>query len=209
MVNNKLLIGKVSDYYTNKLLNYGATPQGVDWNGPTSQYMRFQQLCRIIDDKEKKFTINDLGCGYGGLLDYLSPIYPDFSYIGIDVSEEMIKSANLLHKDNASARFIAASEPDSISDFSVASGVFNVRLEIGDLEWLDYIEHNLDILNRMSLRGFAFNCLTSYSDDEKKRNYLYYADPCKLFDICKKKYSLQVALLHDYGLYEFTIVVRK
>jgi hypothetical protein len=53
------------------------------------------------------------------------------------------------------------------------------------------------------------NCLTGYSDDDKKRDYLYYADPCRLFDLCKRRYSRQVALLHDYGLYEFTVLVRK
>jgi hypothetical protein len=30
-----------------------------------------------------------------------------------------------------------------------------------------------------------------------------------IFDICKRKFSRNVALLHDYGLYEFTILVRK
>ena len=67
----------------------------------------------------------------------------------------------------------------------------------------------LNELDRTSRLGFAFNCLTSYSDADKKRDYLYYADPCKLFDLCKRRYSKQVALLHDYGLYEFTILVRK
>ena len=38
---------------------------------------------------------------------------------------------------------------------------------------------------------------------------LYYADPCFLFDYCQRRYSRWVAVLHDYGLYEFTIVVRK
>jgi hypothetical protein len=41
------------------------------------------------------------------------------------------------------------------------------------------------------------------------QDYLYYADPRVLFDHCKTRYSKNVALLHDYGLYEFTILVRK
>ncbi|REM56201.1 class I SAM-dependent methyltransferase, partial [Mycobacterium tuberculosis] len=49
----------------------------------------------------------------------------------------------------------------------------------------------------------------SYSDASKMRDDLYYADPCALFDLCKRRYSKSVALLHDYGLYEFTILVRK
>ena len=40
-------------------------------------------------------------------------------------------------------------------------------------------------------------------------DYLYYADPGRLFDLCKRRYSRNIALLHDYGLYEFTILVRK
>lgn len=78
-----------------------------------------------------------------------------------------------------------------------------------DAEWFNYLQETLDSLDRFSRRGFSFNCLTSYSDEDRKRDYLYYADPCQLFDLCKRRYSRQVALLHDYGLYEFTILVRK
>lgn len=70
-------------------------------------------------------------------------------------------------------------------------------------------EAKLDSLDRTSRRGFAFNCLTSYSNADKMRGDLYYADPCKLFDYCKRKYSKNVALLHDYGLYDFTIISAK
>jgi len=91
----------------------------------------------------------------------------------------------------------------------LASGIFNVRLGRSDAEWFDYLQTTLDVLDRTSSLGFAFNCLTSYSDEDKKRDYLYYADPCRLFDLCKRRYSRHVVLLHDYGLYEFTILVKK
>ena len=64
-------------------------------------------------------------------------------------------------------------------------------------------------MDETSSRGFSFNCLTKYSDAEKMMDNLFYADPCDLFDYCKWNFSKQVALLHDYGLYEFTIIVRK
>ena len=41
------------------------------------------------------------------------------------------------------------------------------------------------------------------------KDHLFYADPCFFFDHCKKHFSKNVALLHDYGMYEFTILVRK
>jgi hypothetical protein len=96
-----------------------------------------------------------------------------------------------------------------VSDYGVASGIFNVRLGRTDAEWQAYIEHMLDQLDRTSRLGFSFNCLTSYSDADRMRPDLYYADPCRLFDFCKRRYARNVALLHDYGLYEFTMLVRK
>ncbi len=209
MQNNETdLLTEVAEYYTTKLAQHGQNPQGVDWNGEESQTLRFEQLCKIVD-VSTQFSINDLGCGYGALYDFLSPEYENFSYSGVDVSGEMIRAARGRYKDKHQARFVLSSEPDQLADFGVASGIFNVRLGRSDVEWREYLETTLDILDRTSCRGFAFNCLTSYSDADKMRDYLYYADPCVLFDLCKRRYSKNVALFHDYGLYEFTILVRK
>jgi len=206
--NSTDLLTEVAEYYTSKLAEHGETPRGVDWNGEESQTLRFEQLCKIVDTANC-FSISDLGCGYGALYDFLVDKYDELSYLGVDVSEGMIKAAEERYKDQPLARFVLSSEPNQIADFGVASGIFNVRLGRTDAEWFDYLQTTLDVLDRTSSLGFAFNCLTSYSDDDKKRDYLYYADPCRLFDLCKRRYSRQVALLHDYGLYEFTILVRK
>jgi hypothetical protein len=206
---NESLLSEVSSYYSDKLAEYGATPRGVDWNGEGSQILRFEQLCRLIQDESEAFSLNDLGCGYGSMFDFLSTKYSITSYLGIDVSEDMVRAAESRHKESPVARFIVKAEPDTVADYSIASGIFNVRLERTDHEWYDYLQTTLDILDRTSHRGFAFNCLTSYSDEDKKRDYLYYADPCRLFDLCKNRYSRNVALLHDYELFEFTILVRK
>jgi cyclopropane fatty-acyl-phospholipid synthase-like methyltransferase len=202
------LLAEVAEYYTSKLAQHGEKPQGVDWNGEESQTLRFGQLCKVVNTSNK-FSINDLGCGYGALYDFLSQEYENFSYVGIDVSENMILAAEQRYENKTQTRFLVSSEPDRVADYGVASGIFNVRLGRSDDEWQSYLEATLDVLDRTSRLGFAFNCLTSYSDADKIRDYLYYADPCALFDLCKRRYSKSVALLHDYGLYEFTILVRK
>jgi hypothetical protein len=121
----------------------------------------------------------------------------------------MVRAASDRHAQKSNARFAVAATPPEAADYAIASGIFNVRLGRGDAEWRAYIESTLDVLDRSSRLGFAFNCLTSYSDADKMRDYLFYANPCALFDLCKRRYSRHVALLHDYGLYEFTIIVRK
>jgi SAM-dependent methyltransferase len=206
--NNTELLAEVAQYYTSKLAEFGETPQGVDWNGEDGQILRFEQLCKIIGNVHS-FSINDLGCGYGALFDFLSSRYQDLSYWGNDVSDSMISTAENRFKEQPKASFTCSSAPSKVADFGIASGIFNVRMSRSDAQWQSYIESTLDVLNQTSKLGFAFNCLTSYSDSDKMRDYLYYADPCRLFDLCKRRYSRNVALLHDYGLYEFTILVRK
>lgn len=200
---------EIAAYYEDKFFQHGDTPLGVDWNGKESQTVRFAQLCQIIDPKLPSFSLNDLGCGYGALLDYLQDRHASYSYLGVDISKIMIKSAEQRFADVRNARFIVSGEPDSVADYGVASGILNVSLGFSDEEWFDYAQTTLDVLDRTSSLGFSFNLLSSYCDAERKQKHLFYANPANFFDLCKRRYSRQVALLHDYGLYEFTVLVRK
>lgn len=202
------ILKQVANYYSDKLVKYGNTPRGVDWNGEESQIIRFEQLCRILPDYGS-FSLTDLGCGYGALLDYMQKKYTSYSYLGVDISSDMIRAAAQRHIDSSTARFIIADTPDTISDYGIASGIFNVRLGYADDEWYEYLQNMLEVLNRASRIGFAFNFLSSYSDKNKRRSDLYYADPCRIFELCKNRYSRHVCLFHDYDLYEFTIIIRK
>ena len=205
---NMGLLVEVANYYAEKVIKHGDTPLGVDWNSAEGQALRFEQLCRVLPSAND-FSLNDLGCGYGALLDYLLDRDQNYVYLGVDVSPEMIRAASQNHSASPRARFINSAEPDQVADYGIASGIFNVRQGRSNAEWYAYLQSTLDILDRTSSLGFSFNCLSLYSDKDKRRDYLYYADPCKLFDLCKQRYSKNVSLLHDYGLYEFTIVVRK
>lgn len=206
--NSGEILSEVAAYYSAKLAEHGQSPRGVDWNGEGGQTLRFRELCRILDGAQA-FSVTDLGCGYGALHDYLAANRRDFSYLGVDISESMIAAGRERLKGHDNARFIQASTPDCVNDYGIASGIFNVRLGRTDDEWQTYLGRTLDELDRTSRMGFSFNCLTSYSDIDRMRPDLYYADPCRLFDLCKRRYSRNVALIHDYGLYEFTILVRK
>lgn len=209
MANNTTpLLDQVADYYSEKLSTHGETPQGVDWNGKESQFLRFEQLCKVIQ-KDGPFSVADLGCGYAALFDYLDSHFKDFQYLGLDVAADMIDAAQTRLNKTNNSRFMQSGSPDVVQDYMIASGIFNVRLENDDHEWLAHIKNTLNLMHENCTKGFSFNCLTSYSDADKMRDYLYYADPAILFDYCKRHFSRNVALLHDYDLYEFTMIVRK
>ena len=201
------ITNKVGRYYTNRLHEHGTTARGVDWNSQESQILRFTQLAKVLPAAESCSVI-DYGCGYGALVDFLEDRGAGFEYQGFDISTDMVEQARRDH-DPARARFTSTEAELQTADFALASGIFNVKLDTPTADWTEYVMHTLTSLDRLGAKGFSFNMLTSYSDADRMRSDLYYGDPCGFFDHCKRTFSRQVALLHDYGLYEFTILVRK
>jgi SAM-dependent methyltransferase len=201
------ILDAVERYYSAKFDEHGPRAQGVDWNSAESQELRFVQLTYLLREQEGSVSINDLGCGYGAFAAFLELHGYDARYTGYEISPTMLESARATFSGNERVRFVQGSTLEP-ADYSIASGIFNVRLGFGEDEWRTYVEATIEDLARASGSGFAFNMLTSYSDADRRRPDLYYADPLAVFDLCKTRYSRHVALLHDYGLWEFTIVVR-
>jgi SAM-dependent methyltransferase len=198
----------VGRYYSEKIQTYGATPKGVDWNSSESQALRFEQLLKVVDTS-RWFSVNDYGCGYGGLAGYVANKGYEFAYRGFDISARMIAEAEAIYAHDERYHFFSDESDLTRGDYTLASGIFNVKLDIKDEDWERYVLHTLGKLCDLSELGFAFNILTRYSDAEYMRRDLFYADPLSLFDYCKRHFSKYVALLHDYPLFEFTILVRK
>jgi len=204
---DKELLQDVQRYFIDTLTTHGPTPRGVDWNSPEAQETRFEMLLKVCSDVP--FSITDYGCGYGSLVDYLHRHRFLCRYVGFDMVEEMIAQARKLYGQLPECVFTTNEADLSPTDYTVASGIFNMKLAAETGDWTKYVLRTLDRIDRLSLRGFSFNLLTSYADPEKMRPDLYYADPCFYFDWCKQRYARNVALLHDYGTYDFTIIVRK
>lgn len=208
MEQDQQILKETKEYYTKKINSHGPTALGVDWNTSESQFLRFEQLLKICDFSAV-FSLNDLGCGFGSLYECLIKKNFEFNYFGVDVSESMIEVALQRYGNNKNAHFSTSTYLMETADYSVASGIFNVKQNSDNHVWLQHVIQTIHMLNDKSKKGFAFNCLTKFSDKEKMSENLYYADPCYLFEYCKKNFSKNIALLHDYDLYEFTILVRK
>lgn len=201
------LLANVARYYESKLAAHGATPAGVDWSSERSQVLRFDQFTPLLEG-DRDASIGDYGCGYGALLDYLRSRGHTGAYLGFDAAPAMVAAAAARHANDFHARFVRARAELEPSDVTVASGIFNVRLDAPDDRWREHVQETIRDMASVSRRGFAFNVLTSYSDIDRRRRDLYYADPRNLFDYCMRLWPRRVALRHDYELYEFTILVR-
>lgn len=203
------LLGSVERYYAARVAEHGATARGVDWSSPESQLLRFDQLARLWGTEGGgEIDVIDYGCGYGALVDYLlergggAP----FRYQGFDISDAMIRETR--SRAGPGRRFTTDEGSLARAEYAVASGIFNVKLDADDADWSEYMRRTVDRLAALATTGFAFNALTSYSDADRRRSDLHYADPLRWFDYCKRTHSRFVTLLHDYPLYEFTLLVR-
>ena len=202
-------LNKISSLYSENLSKHGDHSKAVGWPTLGSQELRFQKLTDQLVGDETAFSVNDYGCGYGAHLDYLlRNQYAVSSYRGYDLSEEMLsKASNRLKDYDGELNLSQSSEIYDHADFTFVSGTFNVRFESSDKEWKKFIEDTLTMISEFSNLGFSFNLLSKYVDWEEP--HLYYGDPCYWFDYCKRNFSKQVSLLHNYPLYEWTILVRK
>ena len=202
------VLDEVKSYFDKCIKEHGASPRGSDWNSDISQNIRFDQVLKVIQGKDK-FSLIDFGCGYGALADYLAEKEFQFTYYGYDLLESAIEVALQAHAGKENYHFSADEATLPLCDYTVASGIFNFRGKESFEIWTDHIIKALHSFDKLSKKGFSSNFLTKYSDADKMRDDLYYADPLFIFDYCKKNFSRNVALLHDYQLYDFTIIVRK
>ena len=201
------IVTGVAAYYSSRLAQHGATPRGVDWNGQASQDTRHRQFLRLLDG-EAAASVLDLGCGYGDFLRFLRVEGHGGPFVGYDVAPNMIAEASRLHGEGDGRRWRVGADPEETADFAVASGIFNVKGDVALEPWESYVRGTVDVLARCGRRGFAFNVLSLSSDPERRVSNLYYADPGATLSYCLRRYGRSVALLQDYGLYEFTVIVR-
>ena len=195
----------VANYYGAKVRRHGPTPLGVDWTNVPTQELRFVQLLKLVG-RRRNFSINDVGCGYGALLEFLRKRFPHAAirYAGVDLAPEMIASAMALHGSAADAGFSVGHQPAAPADYCVASGIFNVKLYRSDAHWHDYVARTLGDMARASRKGFAANFLAPVADGEGRQE-LYRVQPQVWLDYCKTELGCEAETAEGYGLAEFTL----
>jgi SAM-dependent methyltransferase len=202
-----MILETTEAHYSGKVIRHGASHLGVDWGSKEGQEIRFEQLLRCIPVSEAN-SIIDFGCGYGGLIHFLHRSGFNGNYLGYDLSEPMIQKARGLFKPFGERyRFTTHIHELTLSEYVVSSGIFNVKLDTPDEDWLPYMLHTLSVIERLSAAGFAFNVLSANTPHECREETLYYADPKFIVNYCKRTFRAEAHLYSDYPLPDFTVYV--
>jgi SAM-dependent methyltransferase len=199
----------VADLYTGNVLEHGPGPRSVGWKDADQQVLRFAKLLEVVApaDAAAGISVNDFGCGYGAMFEYLASRegLKLSRYVGYDISGAMLAVARD-RIDDGRCELVEGPRITRKADYSFVSGTFNVKLEATDEQWGVIVKDAIRDLAAHSTRGFAFNLVTDQVD--WKDDKLFYADPMEYFEFCRRNVSRYVSLLHDYPLYEWTLLVR-
>ncbi|SDH08849.1 class I SAM-dependent methyltransferase [Roseospirillum parvum] len=202
-------LGPVARIFDNGARMKGARPEGCGWTSTEAVHTRFEQLARLFEaaPQGRAITVNDLGCGYGALFNWLERRLdpPLAGYRGYDISDGMIALARQSIHDPR-ATFVQADRPDRPADFGLVSGTFNLMGDTPRGEWEAMIRHSLTQLAQSSRYGIAFNLLRA--DGPKLTGRLYTADPADWVRFATRL-GRKVHLLTDYLPEDFTVLVRR
>lgn len=204
------LRARVGAHYTRTLATHGPTPLGVDWSCQPTQDMRFVQLLKVCDFAAP-FVLNDLGCGYGALVDFLALRHSRarIDYLGIDLATAMVDAARARYGARPRVAFAQGDMPPREADFSVASGIFNVRLDQPPARWRAWVARTLTALHATSRRGFAVNFIAPPPHGARLPAGLYHPAPEVWGEFCLAHLGATVELVEGYGLHEYTLLVRR
>jgi SAM-dependent methyltransferase len=199
----------IERYYTAKIAAHGPTPFGVDWESVPAQELRFVQLLKICDFAAP-VSFNDIGCGWGALLGFLDRRVPGMvDYLGVDLSPRMIGEARRLWPRHPRGAFVVGHGCCRVADYCVASGIFNVKLGQTPVQWSRFVRSVLADMYANSRCGFAVNFLSPLADGAAGVPELYRPPPQRWRRHCETELGGKVEVLADYGMREYTLLVRR
>ena len=91
----------------------------------------------------------------------------------------------------------------------MASGIFNVKLGHPARVWTHFIRTTLVEMHATSRRGFAVNFLAPGAPGQPAVAELYRTAPESWVSFCERSTGGSVEVLSDYGMREFTLLVRR
>jgi len=163
------------------------------------------------EDKQKKITLLDFGCGGSSFYEYIlrNKLDTVIKYSGLDILEKFINLSKNKFPSNDYYCLDILDDQNFLPDFDyiVINGVFTSKrcLSFGDMN--EYFQAIILNVFQKAHKGIAFNVMSKHVDWE--RDDLFHLPFDVLATFLTKYVSRNFVIRHDYGLYEYTVYVYK
>ena len=195
----------IQERYRKRWHEFGLKSRTLGWN-KDCQWVRFEALLDGIRPTEIR-SILDVGCGFGDLLGFLRDRGWSGRYTGIDLMAEFTEAARALYGGDPEARFICgdlqALPPDFSSDAAVAIGIFNHRVEQGNLA---FVRETIDAMWQATSALVVCDFLSASAEAHRREDHLYYADVAEIQRLASG-YSRRYMVHHAYMPFEFQLKI--
>lgn len=198
---------RLKAHYEKTFSEFGASSKGVDWGTDEDVVLRYENMLSLIRaESEPPFSLLDVGCGYGGLLDYAVERDIKLEYTGIDVAENMIGHAKANHETDEFFVGDVLHHPfDRRFDYVICNGILTQKLATTIKEMDRFANALIRRMFGLCEIGISFNIMSN------KVNFmadnLYYRSPVEMLSFCLDNLSSKVRVDHAYPLYEYTVYV--
>ncbi|WP_424971357.1 class I SAM-dependent methyltransferase [Dinoroseobacter sp. S76] len=194
------------DYYDRCLADHGDTAQGAGWPNEADRQTRFG-IMRELAPAGQMQDLCDLACGTGAFLDHLIAAgQPPRRYLGLDISEAAITTAQAKHGAEHFARHDILRDPaPGPFDYVIANGLFTVKDSLSQDEMWDFLRAATTAMWEMTRHGMAFNVMSAVVDWQ--REDLFHVESDALLRWLYGLAGRRVILRADYDLYEYTAYV--
>lgn len=200
---------KLKDFYKKKFCIYGPKFEGVAWTNTNKTKKRYKTLLKVIEfaNNKKKFSLLDVGCGYGELTKYL-PKNKQLKYFGIDIVEEMIIYSKNAYK-NKNYKFYLKNilKISKNYDFIVCNGIFTLKNDLTQKQMDMFFRKCINIFYKYSKIGFSFNVMSEVVDYKSK--ILYYPKLFEILKILEKKKINKIVIDNESTNYETSLFIKK
>ena len=167
---------KVADEYNSRFIRYGAQPKSSLWFSEQRQILRFDLIINCIkrNSVPRHFSVNDIGCGYGGFLKRLKSNFNNdsFSYAGFDLAKSPIAYCERKYAKKGTY-FYSSGTPSEMADYSVMSGTFNYAPDLTVNAWRNYLFTSLNSIWNLTRRSMIFNLMISEEDKITSQSISY------------------------------------
>lgn len=206
-INVENISEKLGKHYSKKFKEFGADPRGVDWGNIEDTILRYKNMLALkCPSLSERMSFLDVGCGYGGLLEYAISQDIRLDYYGIDVAHNMIdyakenySEAKFFHGDFLNYPF------DRKFDYVVCNGILTQKLETSNKEMDQFANLLIEKMFEISEVGIAFNVMSNRVNFMVDN--LYYRSPSELMEYCFDHLSRKIKIDHSYPIYEYTVYV--
>ena len=160
--NYQLLEREIASTFSRRFTKFGPQPEASLWFSEERQRARFSIIADIIRERiqNRKVSICDIGCGYGGFLKFLQNEHNniDFEYTGYDLADNLIEFCDR-KMSSKNARFMQGSRPVELMDFSIMSGTYNYAPQTTVTDWRSYFRSELESIFAKTKKCLILNLM--------------------------------------------------